>query len=57
MQLVFDHDAILNIAHKANWKLIKDRKQNLINKSNAKENASRKPHIYNIRGRVLIKND
>ena len=26
MQLVFGRDAILNIAHKANWKLIKDRK-------------------------------
>ena len=29
VQLVFGRDAILNIAHEANWKPIKDRKQNL----------------------------
>ena len=34
MQLVFGHDAILNIQHEANWKLISDRKQKLINKTN-----------------------
>ena len=28
-----------------------------MNKNNAKENASRKPHVYNIGDRVLIKND
>ena len=54
MQLVFGHDAILNIAHEANWKLIKDRKQDVINKNNANENTSRKPHVYNVRDRVLI---
>ena len=27
MQLVFGRDVVLNIAHEANWKLIKDRKQ------------------------------
>ena len=57
MQLVFGCDAILNIAHKANWKLIKDGKQELINKNNATENASRKLHVYNVGDRVLIKND
>ncbi len=30
MQLAFGRDAILNIQFKANWKLIKDRKQKLI---------------------------
>ena len=29
MNLVFGDNAILNIAHKANWKLIKDKKQDL----------------------------
>ena len=57
MQLVFGRDAILNIAHDANWKLIKDRKQDLINKNNAKENARRKHHVYNVGDKVLIKND
>ena len=57
MQLVFGRDAILNIAQEANWKLIKDRKQDLINKNDAKENASMKPNVYNVGDRVLIKND
>ena len=30
-QLVFGRDSILNITHEANWKLIRDRKQKLIN--------------------------
>ena len=55
--MVFGCDAILNIVHEANWKLIKDRKQDLTNTNNAKENASRKPHLYNVGDRVLIKNE
>ena len=38
-QLVFGRDMILNIQHKANWELIRERKQQLINKNNKKENA------------------
>ena len=37
-QLVFGRDAILNINQEANWQLIKQRKQALINKGNQKEN-------------------
>ena len=33
-QLVFRRDAILNINQEANWQLIKQRKQTLINKGN-----------------------
>ena len=40
-QLVFGRDAILNINQEANWQLIKQRKQALINKSNQKQNQSR----------------
>ena len=36
MQLVFGQDAILNLSHEANWKLIKLHKQELINKNNKK---------------------
>ena len=57
MQLVFGRDAILNIAREANWKLIRDRKQKLINQNNKQENASRKPHTYKVGDKVLIKND
>ena len=37
-QLVFGRDSVLNVRHKANWKLIKERKQKLINKGNEREN-------------------
>ena len=37
-QLVFGRDAILNINQEANWQLIKQHKQALINKGNQKEN-------------------
>jgi len=57
MQLVFGRDAILNIAREANWKLIRDRKQKLIDQNNERENANRKPHTYNVGDKVLIKND
>jgi len=39
MQLVFGRDAIMPIKHRAEWKLIKDRKQKLINANNKRENA------------------
>jgi hypothetical protein len=45
-QLVFGRDMILNVTHIANWELIKQRKQRLINKENANENAKRHPHQY-----------
>ena len=37
-QLVFGREAILNINKEANWQLIKQRKQAIINKGNQKEN-------------------
>ena len=36
-QLVFGRDSILNVRHEANWKIIKERKQKLINKGNEHE--------------------
>ena len=39
-QLVFGRDMIHNIAFKANWNQIQKQKQDLINKSNDKENKS-----------------
>ena len=44
-QLVFGRDAILNINQEANWQLIKQRKQALINKGNQKENCHRQSHL------------
>ena len=36
MQLVFRHDTIMNLTFDANWHLIKQREQHLINQSKAK---------------------
>ena len=52
-QLVFGRDAILNTVFEANWKLIRERKQKLINQNNMRENAQRIPHQYNARDQVL----
>ena len=57
MQLVFGRDAILNIQFKANWKLIKERKQQLIKQNNKRENSKRAPHQYQVGDEVLIKQD
>ena len=54
-QLVFGRDMILNIKHVANWEHIKQRKQQLINKNNMRENSKRIPHKYQIGDKVLIK--
>ena len=55
-QLVFGRDAILNINYEANWQLIKQRKQVLINKGNQKENCCRQSHVYRTVDKVLSKN-
>jgi hypothetical protein len=54
-QLVFGRDMIFNIKHKANWEFIRQKKQNLIDKNNERENAGRIPHVYNIGDKVLLK--
>ena len=55
-KLVFGRDAIFNINQEANWQLIKQCKQALINKGNQKENQSRQSHVYHTREKVLSKN-
>ena len=53
-QLVFGRDMIHNIAFKANWNRIQKRKQDIINKSNKKENKSRIPYEYKVGDQVLL---
>jgi transposase InsO family protein len=53
-QLVFGRDMIHNIAFKANWNQIQKRKQDIINKSNQKENKSQIPHEYKVGDQVLL---
>ena len=57
MQLVFGRDAFLNIAHDANWRYIKERKQRLIKINNIRENRKRVPYEYQIGDKVIVKGD
>ena len=57
MQLVCGRDAILNVKHEANWKLIRERKQRLIRENNRRENAKRKKYTYTAGEKVLIRTD
>ena len=56
-QLVFGRDALLNIPFKADWALIRERKQKLININNKRENRTRKEHNYRVGDKVSIKQD
>ena len=53
---MFGRDSILNVRHEANWKIIKERKQKLINKGNERENKNRIDHKYKEGDKVLLKN-
>ena len=53
-QLVFGRDMILPIQFKADWAQIALRKQNIINKSNSKENKKRLHHEYKVGDKVLL---
>ena len=56
-QLVFGRDAILNTRFKANWRLIKERKQHRILKNNIAENKSRKEYRYRVGQKVMVRNE
>ena len=54
-QLVFGRDMILNITHVANWELIRQNKQKLIDKNNKLENAKRVEHTNKKGDLVLLR--
>ena len=54
LQLVFGRDAILNLKFKADWKYSKQRKQEIINYNNKKENSKRIPHVYKENDKVMM---
>jgi transposase InsO family protein len=54
-QLVFGRDMIFNISHVANWELIRQNKQKLIDRNNKFENAKRVEHTYKTGDLVLLK--
>ena len=53
-QLVFGRNMLLPIELKANWAYIALRKQQVINKSNSRENRKRIQHVYNVGDQVLL---
>jgi transposase InsO family protein len=53
-QLVFGRDMIFNIKHTANWEYIKQRKQQIIEKNNKRENAKRIKHTYKVGDKVFL---
>ena len=55
MQLVSGRDAILNTKFEADWKLIKERKQRLVNENNRRENMTRRKHEYKENDSVLFR--
>ena len=55
MQLVFGHDAILNIKHEADWTCIKKRKDKISHQNNIQEIKTWQKHNYKINDKVLIR--
>jgi hypothetical protein len=53
-QLVFGRDMIHNIAFRANWDRIQKTKQDIINKSNQKENKTTVLYEYKVGDQVLL---
>ena len=54
--LSFVRYMILNTPFIAEWEAIKTSKQKIIDKNNQLENKKRKPHIYRIQDKLLVRN-
>ena len=55
-QLVFGRDMLFNIQHIADWRAIKQRRQEVINQNNRRENSKRIRHKYRVGDKVLFRN-
>ena len=53
-QLVFGHDSIINQPHNIDCKIIRKRKQDLINKGNKRSNCNQINHTYKQGDKVLL---
>ena len=56
-QLVFGRDALLNVSFQADWEMIRQRKQRMINLNNACENITRKDYQYAVGQQVMVRLD
>ena len=54
-KLAFQHDAMLNVQHEANWTYIKERRDKISSKNNKQENKTRRKYKYNVNDKVLLK--
>jgi hypothetical protein len=53
--LVFGREDLLNTKFEAKWALIRQRKQDLIETNNKRENSGRIQHTYQVNNKVLYK--
>ena len=53
-QLVFGRDMLLPLSFKADWARLHQRKQDIINQNNLRENKNRQSHDYQIGDKVLL---
>jgi transposase InsO family protein len=53
-QLVFGRDMLLPLKFKADWARLRQRKQDIIDQNNIRENSNRKIHDYQIGDKVLL---
>ena len=53
-QVVFGRDMILPIQHKADWALIRQRKERAIERNNARENKTHTAHTFRVGDKVLL---
>ena len=56
-QTIYGRDMILPTKINIDWNAIRLRKEQQIQKDNNRENATRKPHTYNVGDYVIIRND
>ena len=54
-QLIFGRDSIINWRHNVDWEIIRERKQDLINKGNKRENHTQINPAYEQGDKVLLK--
>ena len=53
-ELIFGRDMILPIQIKADWDIIKNKRQKVITKSNIRENRTRIPHTYSVGDKIML---
>ena len=53
-QIIFGRDMVLPVSMRTDWARVAQRKQDIVNKSNTRENRSRIKHVYKVGDKVLL---